>query len=229
MTLTQEDVVGILEHALDKRRILNIAGKSGTGKTTLAQLLVGNGMDLEEGEKTVWIQASKTFPGKRFDQLFGDRSAHLKENIFLIPNGPCDNMDAQLALISRIAAEDLMLPPGVRFMVIDNISHHLRYEVGNAKISEIKFLKNRFYNELQSLIFFGLREQITLVLTHEVSYNPEKDKTLPFCHKIYDKLDAVNVLLNKELGQEHFTLEFPMNGSRVEVRYRLMNHGLGLA
>ncbi|GAH49495.1 unnamed protein product [marine sediment metagenome] len=83
----------IISHVFDlakKNGLISIAGKSGTGKTTLALQFISTLMTLEKPyrDQCVWIQASEQFPKKRLRTLFesySDKVNYVLKNIFVAP------------------------------------------------------------------------------------------------------------------------------------------------
>ncbi|MCJ7649488.1 MAG: hypothetical protein MUP85_12800, partial [Candidatus Lokiarchaeota archaeon] len=82
---------------------------------------------------------------------------------------------------------------------IDNISHHLRYRIAevNDFISRSKIV-NQFFDEiLFPLIMFCKRNQIHLILIHEVSQDPETGKTRSFYHKLFNRIQGISITLTR--------------------------------
>jgi len=185
------------------KRIISISGKSGTGKTTLALQIVSSILTNEapyEGS-CVWIQASELFPKKRLLSLFKtapEKIDYLLRNIFVFPRGkPFSNYREQSTFFDDLGA--ILLPSNAKFMVIDNISHHLRLIASlNSNIKKRTILYDQFFNsQLFPLIMRCLRNNITLILLHEVSFNPALGRTLPFFNKLYSRIQAVSITLSQ--------------------------------
>ena len=185
------------------RSIISISGKSGTGKTTLALQLVSTILTNEKSleNSCVWIQASELFPKKRLISLFKTspgKKNYLLQNIFIFPrNKPFSNYREQSTFFNELGT--LLLPSNVKFMVIDNISHHLRFAA--SLYSDIKrkiiLLDQFFSSQLFPLIMRCLRENIVLILIHEVSFDPALGKTRPFFNKLYSRIQTVSITLSK--------------------------------
>jgi hypothetical protein len=177
----------------------------------------------------VWIQASEFFPSKRLSQLFQKdlkKLRFLRNNIFITPlKKPFLSYQEQAVIISQI--QHKTLPPELKVIVIDNISHHLRYEISKYEsISEKISVLNEFYeNQLFPLIMYCQKDEIFLILIHEVSYNPNLKKIVPFLHKLYKRIDTINVYLEKNLISENKILYLTYSDYRNQFNYRIENHG----
>ncbi|MCK4382138.1 MAG: AAA family ATPase [Candidatus Lokiarchaeota archaeon] len=218
------------------RRVISISGKSGTGKTTLALQLVST---ILTGEKPyenscVWIQASELFPKKRLISLFKTSPGkinYLLKNIFVIPrNKPFSNYKEQSTFFNELGT--LLLPSNVKFIVIDNISHHLRLAASqNSDIKRRVILLNQFFSsQLFPLIMRCLRDNIILVLIHEVSFNPSSGKTQPFFNKLYSRIQTVNITLSKNFRSNKKTMEIDCgdNSNRRRLNYEIRDSGISL-
>lgn len=220
-----------VETLLQTRILLSIYGKSGTGKTSLGLYLVGNLITEKEPyhHQCVWIQASEFFPSKRLSQLFQKdlkKLRFLRNNIFITPlKRPFLSIQEQAVFISQI--QHKTLPPELKVIVIDNISHHLRYEISKYEsISEkISVLNNFYENQLFPLIMYCQKDEIILILIHEVSYNPNLKKIVPFFHKLYDRIDSINIYLEKDLLSENKMLHLQYADYKNQINYRIQNYG----
>ncbi len=226
-----QDIFLEVKALLKSRMLVSIYGKSGTGKTSLGLYLAGYLMTENEPYhyQCVWIQASEFFPSKRLSQLFQKdlkKLRFLRNNIFITPlKKPFLSYQEQAVIISQI--QHKTLPPELKVIVIDNISHHLRYEISKYEsISEKVSVLNDFYeNQLFSLIMFCQQEDILLILIHEVSYNPNFKKIVPFLHKLYNRIDSINVYLEKNLMSENMTLYLNYADYSHRFNYCIQNYG----
>ena len=131
---SQKSYLYLIEALLKRHGILSISGPSGSGKTTFAQFIIGHqitsGSDFED--QALWVQSSEDFSRVRLESIFqedDDKLQHLKENIFVTPsNVACSNFTEQQLALAKIIDNNTILPPYLKFIVIDNISHHLRFE-----------------------------------------------------------------------------------------------------
>ena len=230
--------ISSLFDVLKGRGIISISGESGTGKTTLAlQLLTSTLIQKDSFDDTaVWIQASEQFPKKRLVSLFdssnGKSDAILKK-IFLFPTStPFLSYEDQSGFFSTLGSS--MLPFGTKFLVIDNISHHLRFAASCcSNFRERTVLLDEFFSsQLFPLIMRCLRENIVLVLIHEVSFDPALGKNQMFFNKLYSRINSVNVFLSKPFRNTSKTkrLELKLRGNETtsELRYRILDKGISL-
>jgi len=226
--------LGVIHKLMVRHKILNISGESGTGKTTLALQLVGNFLTYTTPfeECCIWVQASEMFPTRRLSSMFNNfpvKFFYLKKNIFITPlNATLNTYFDQSQLLVNIISGHSILPPNLRFIVIDNISHHLRYEI--SKYNNIKFitsLLDSFYDsQLLPLIMFCQREGIYLVLLHEISYDPNADKSRSFLFKLYDRLDTIKIDLEYSCNRRHRRARIFTQDQSQEFKYTLHDSGL---
>jgi RecA/RadA recombinase len=214
--------------------IISISGESGTGKTTLALDMVGNLItsNKQAFSSCIWIQASEYFPKKRLTQMFKNHPNNLRgvnENIFIIPKrNPVSTYEAQSKTIQTIFNSTSMLPPNLKFIVIDNISHHLRFKIAQSNDFSYKasVLDDFYESQLLPLILFCQRNDITLILIHEVSFNPNSMKNRPFYHKLYDRMKTVEIILNNIYNDSQKEMKLSVNNHKYSFIYELGDCGI---
>ena len=232
--IEQETIFGGLKQLISKKKIVSISGCSGTGKTTLALQLVGNFLTQKKpyNDSCIWIQASELFPKRRFDKIFNsfpEKLGYLKDNIFISPSKSiCESYYKQAKIIKNIINDGNYLPPNLKFLVIDNISHHLRYEI--SKFDEIKcklsFLNDFFNSNLLPLLLLSMREEIVLILIHEVSFNINLGENVPFFSKLYNRIDSTFIKLTKDFATQDNTMNVFFNRNKWIFKYRIEDKGL---
>ncbi len=211
------------------RSAISISGKSGTGKTILALQLISTILTERLLENScVWIQTSELFPKKRLLSLYKTSPGkldYLLKNIFVIPrNKPFSNYNEQSTFFNKLGT--LLLPSNVKFIVIDNISHHLRLAVSlSSDIKRRVILLDQFFSsQLFPLIMRCLREKIILILIHEVSFNPSSGKTQPFFNKLYSRIQTVSITLSKNFRSNIKKMEIDCgdksNGRKLNYEIR---------
>jgi RecA/RadA recombinase len=213
--------------------VISISGISGTGKTTLAEYLVGNFLTATKPyqDSCIWIQTSESFPNKRLVKLFQDyheKLDYIKNNIFITPpERVCASFDEQKGVLERIYKENSIIPPNLKFIVIDNISNHLRYEISKFnEIEKITSILDQFFNaHLFPLIMFCQREGIKLILIHEISYNPNLDQNKVFFHKLYERINSLDIILRKNFFTKENTIEISYKEYFWSFNYSLHNNG----
>ena len=164
----QESVMSSVEELFHDNTLISISGKAGTGKTSLSLFLVGSFLtSLQPYEGScIWVQASESFSKKRLNTLFRkntEQLTYLTHNIFVTPGyGIFSSYDLQLNGLKKLSENNYLLPPDIKFIVIDNISHHLRYKLSQMPDMEQRsHLMNIFYDSvLNPLIFLCQRENI---------------------------------------------------------------------
>ena len=212
--------------------LISIVGKSGTGKTTLALQFVSTLMTLEKPyrDQCIWIQASEQFPKKRLRSLFKsypDKVDYVLKNIFVAPGiKPFSNYQDQSAYFRKLKAT--IFPNNARFIVIDNISHYLRFIIAsNSDFKKRGAIMDEFFSvQLFPLIMRCLRDEIILILIHEVSFDPSSGKTKPFFSKLYDRIDSINVNLSKAMGSGLKQMEVSSKGTTTKFVYEIGESGI---
>lgn len=203
--------------------VLNIGGESGTGKTTLAMQLVGNSIK-ESEEACIWVQASERFPKKRAERLFGENSS-LLDSFYLLPSqGVCSNYAELLSVFRLFLKPHAMLPPDTKYIVVDNISHHLRYELmQQSEYQHSSLIINSYFNRvLFPLITFCQHHDMYLVLIHEMSYYPDRNQMDLFLVQLYERIKASFVCLIKQWGQQSHCLRV----KDLQLEYTLKDQGI---
>jgi archaellum biogenesis ATPase FlaH len=211
-------------------QIISLSGSSGTGKTTLALQIVAGSLTakipFEENSSALWIQASESFPKKRVNSMLKLKPElldYLLKNIFIIPSRNIfHTFDEQNKILRDLYLKEL--PPDVKFIVIDNISHHLRYRLAELKdFSSRSKIVNQFFDEiLFPLIMFCKRNNIHLILIHEVSQDPHTGITRSFYHKLFSRIQGISINLTRSIfgkvsqiqvifGKENLTKSYVMN------------------
>ena len=223
-----------LKKLISGNRIISLSGASGLGKTTLAQYLVGKLLiDFRDHEYcSYWVQASEAFSRKRLSRLFEKTPIELdyiKNNMYILPGKkPCNSLLEQNNVLKSIWSEDAIVSPDLKFLVIDNISNHLRYELSLSQSIEstVSLIDSFFDQQLQPLIMFCPRENIVLILIHEVTYDPKINRQAPFCHKLYDRIDTLDIILRKEFRTQEKIMHIDLGDTSFSTKYVLSDEGL---
>jgi len=229
-----------IEHLLTilplTQNLISISGESGTGKTTLGLQIAGFFLthSLPYTQKCIWIQASELFPKKRLISLYQDNNEKLKylqKNILVFPKNSCfPTYESQQVALSSFP--ERFFPPHLKVIIIDNISHHLRYWLMQEEDLHLrsKILDDFYVYQLFPLIMRCQREQIFLILIHEVSYNVKEQTTKPFFSQLYDRLEMLKINLSKSIETQLKTLEILDTNSEfyVQKMYELSRSGFVL-
>ena len=224
----QDVVLKSIEKFFQDYSIISISGESGTGKTSLALFLVGQLLDFKNS--CFWIQASESFPKNRLISMYKEQKEkcdYLLNNVYITPSKVISLYSEQNNLLGKISNNKFLFPPDLRFIVIDNISHHLRFEI--SKVDDIRkrtSILNDFYdNILSPLILRCQRENITLILLHEVSFNVKLQKTLPFFHSLYKRIKGINIFLSRTLTSKERVMKIEVGDKIIPVIFKLNDNG----
>lgn len=227
-----KNILSLKHNYLDKKNdIISISGPSGSGKTTLALQLISNLIQLNKEEKCIWVQASEPFSKKRLEALLSGNSTQknyvLKNTFIFPPDHVISSYQEQLDLLMSLAYREY--PPGIKYFVVDNISHHLRLYLSlQRNITQRSKVVNRFFDEaLFPLIMRFKRENITFLMIHEISQDPNNGATHPFFHKLFNRVQAIHFSFQESirLGRNFLNI-IPYGEKSFQVSYELKNEGI---
>ncbi|TFG18654.1 MAG: hypothetical protein EU533_07520 [Promethearchaeota archaeon] len=215
----------------NKNDIISISGPSGSGKTTLALQLFSSLIQLDMEEKCIWVEASEPFPKKRLEALLSGnltRKTYVLKNTFIFPSDHVitsfkEQLDLLVSLSSRA------YPPGIKYFVVDNISHHLRLYLSlQRNITQRSKEINRFFDEaLFPLIMRFKRENIIFIMIHEISQDPNTGVNHPFFHKLFNRVQAIHFSFQGSLRLgTHILNIIPHTEQSFQVSYELKNEGI---
>ncbi len=234
--ISESKLIDAFKHLFLNKLPISISGESGTGKTTLALFLIGNLLtsEVECNGSCVWIQASELFPIKRLDQIFKDypeKLRYLKENILITPQSHIiHTYKAQGDIVRNIISPTTILPSDLRFIVIDNISHHLRYRITHfTNISDVTAFLDSFYeNQLLPLMLFCRRSNIGLILIHEVTFDPKSSKLRSFFYKLYDRIKTIDIILSNKYNMHEKEITITTTEFTKNFSYTLEQSGISI-
>lgn len=221
----------VLSPYLEKKsKVISISGPSASGKTTLALELISK---ISREENSIWIQASEHFPRRRLDSLLPydeSQKAYVMRNTFLVPaTHVVMSFEELRAILINLNYQDF--PPETRFIVIDNISHHLRYALSQCgEVGVRSKIVNSFFDEiLFPLIMRCFREGIHLILIHEVSQDIETGKTRSFYSKLFNRIDSLAITFSgmTRMGTQRVSIETAIK-CIFEGKYDITSNGITL-
>ena len=159
-------------------------------------------------------------------EIYLEELEYIQNNIFIQPaKRSILSLEEQKSIIETLINPSTILPPSLKYIVIDNISHHLRYTLQHT--TNRYSLLDRFYDEqLFPLILFCIREHIHLILIHEVTYNPTLDRTKPFFYSLYDRIEKIDIVLHKVFNSEKRTMKISHDQSQWKFQYILAHNGI---
>jgi len=229
----QKSIMMSIKDLFHDNTVISISGKAGTGKTSLSLYLIGNFFtsSIPYGGSCVWIQASEPFSKKRLGSMFredGEKLKYLLTNFFITPgSGPFTTYDLQIESLKKFSENDFLLPPDIKFIVVDNISHHLRFKLSQiSDVNQRSSLINTFYETiLNPLIFRCQRDSINLILIHEVSFDVKTQQTRPFFSKLYERIRGVHIFLSKSFISNQRTIELAFNNTQITFKFDLTDNG----
>lgn len=217
---------------ITRSKIISIIGESSTGKTTLALQLIANLMNRNKNSKkeAIWIQASEKFPKNRlitmYQNLPGVVSSLLKR-IYIIPKEKAfSTISAQSNFFKSFIK--LVLPPEIKYIVIDNISHHHRFAQANISNlnKKMKFMNQFFNQELFPLLMFCLREKYYLILIHEVSFNPKSGQLRAYNNQLFKRVKGIEIYLSKSISSNLKSMKISIQGFFKQYTYEITDRGL---
>ncbi|MFX1501154.1 MAG: AAA family ATPase [Promethearchaeota archaeon] len=212
--------------------LVSISGESGTGKTTLALNIIGNLLTYKAPFKDscIWIQTGESFPHKRLAHMFAEskeKLEYIENNIYVIPQQVIVHTYEEQTTIFQKFGSNADLPPDLKYVVIDNISHHLRYKLTHYNtFKDISSLLDCFYEtQLMPLILFCKRHEIVLILIHEVTYSPKLQRVRPFLYKLYDRINTIDITLSNIVNDEKKSMQILVNEIEWNFKYTLEHRG----
>ncbi|MEJ2295765.1 MAG: hypothetical protein P8Y23_13500 [Candidatus Lokiarchaeota archaeon] len=215
-----------------QHKIISIIGESSTGKTTLALQLIANLMSCNNSsnKEAIWIQASENFPKKRLIAMYQNKPgvvSSLLKRIYIIPKEKTfSNVSSQSNFFKNF--KNLVLPPEVKYIVIDNISHLHRF--ARANIPELKekmkFMNQFFNQELFPLLMLCLRKNYYLFLIHEVSCNPKSGKLRAYNNQLFKRVKGIEIYLSKSIYSNLKSMKISIQGISKQFTYEISDRGL---
>lgn len=232
------EISTITARLLKEFTLVNIYGKAGTGKTTYALQLLSDFLPENDSpipfEPTfIWVQASDKFPKKRLIEMYkGDRELlqYLQTHIMVYPKFRITSYDGLCSQLIQLSQKQQKLPFIPTAIIIDNISHYLRLEISRYDdVSLITALMDDFFDTvIIPLVFYCGRRDISLILIHEVSYNPKQDKTVMFNQNLFSNLKSLNIKLETHPVTNTQKISFNYQNYSKTYRYNLRNTGIEL-
>jgi len=221
-----------LREIISEYKIISIIGESSTGKTTLALQLIANLMNLDEKttKKAIWIQASEKFPKKRLITMYQNHPkvvSNLLRRIYVIPKEKTfSDISTQSKFFRNF--KNLALPPRIKYLVIDNISHHLRFAQANISDfkAKLKFMDEFFTQELFPLIMFILRENYYLFLIHEVSFDPKLGQLRAYNNQLFERIKGIEICLSNLVRSKLKMMSISIDGVHKQFTYEISDQGL---
>ena len=227
-----ENILTLLHsHLNEENKIISISGPSASGKTTLALQLVSALIRSNKKEKCIWIQASESFPKKRLVSLLPEdlsRKKYVLHNTFILPSDHAISSFEELnEVLGNLSTQ--LYPPSTRYVVIDNISHHLRLYLSLMQdFSQRSKAVNSFFDEiLFPLIMRCKRELITIIMIHEVSQDPNSGKIRPFYDNLFSRIKSMSISFQGSILFGTQLLFFtPQGKPTLQLLYELKDEGL---
>ncbi|MHA1707453.1 MAG: hypothetical protein ACTSUX_15370 [Promethearchaeota archaeon] len=220
---------------LDSSDFIFISGESGLGKTLLALHFCINWISSENDSRNqcIWVQASENFPKKRLIQVLKGNSANMEivlQNLYIIPRkGIFFNYNEQSKFFRNFPK--MIISPDIGMLVIDNISHHLRTRLFQASnpLQKLKIQDDFYRNQLLNVFSKCFRENIKLILIHEMTFDIQKDKPSLFFSKLFDRIDALNIILLKDLKNNCNKIVLNHENRIEQFNYFITNYGIKFA
>ncbi len=214
--------------ALKQYPFIHIYGKGGMGKTTLVLYLLSR--LLKNDETCLWVQASNLFPKRRLSQMvadFPERLNHLQSHFLILPNtGIIKDFKEQEYLLRKVSHAYLEKIPGLSYLIIDTISHHLRYHLSLEKEmnARARIVNDFFEQHLFPLLMKCSLNKVSLFLIHEVSSGREKG-TKMFYDTLFSRIKGITIELYSDFFNHHKYMKIKMNGRITNFEYKINSEG----
>jgi len=227
--ISQNKFFTVFQDLTKKNLVVSISGESGLGKTSLALYLIGNLIQIEM-TSCVWVQASESFPKKRMNSMFQKYNSvldYLNNNVFVIPKYSCKDFVDFKSTIKLFLSKESVFPPNVKYVVIDNVSHHLRYKLEHIEDinNRTLFLNDFFYSFLQPFLTFCASNNIIPILVHEMSFNPGLNQNKMFFYKLFERIESVSIFLNKDFANNSKYMTITYKTQSWKLNYVLSDSG----
>jgi hypothetical protein len=181
-------------------------------------------------EQALWVQSSEKFPKKRLLTMYRNQpeiASHLLKNIFILPKQHIfSDIWSEAEFFYNIRSK--ILPLGIKYIVIDNISHHHRYaqaNISNIKL-KMKFMNQFFNQQVFPLVMFCLHHNLILIFIHEVSFNPQVGQLKAYNNLLFERIKGINIRLSKPFGNQHKSIRLSTTESYKEYNYDITDQGL---
>ncbi|MBD3254793.1 MAG: hypothetical protein GF383_06855 [Candidatus Lokiarchaeota archaeon] len=223
MQVNENSLREILEY-FRSEPLISVSGKAGTGKTSLVLFILSK--LVSSNETCLWLQTSESFQVRRAKQ-FASADNSTKDSflnyIFVVPRKVCSSYSQQAIVLRNFMTNPSLESLGLKYMVIDNISSLLRFELTRRKTIEEKvLLMNSFFSDsIFPMVMFCQRIDINLILIHEATFVPGIGKTHKFFHKTFDKLDFLDVNLSKVWGANYNVLQISDVRQKWSYKYKI--------
>lgn len=208
-------------------RIIQVSGKSGSGKSTFVQYLVGHLISNKENlSSALWINTGSPFSDKRLEHNFNEapeQLEYIKNNIFLTN---ISSYFKQQNLINELNSLKDFIPINTKLLIFDSISYNFRLKL--MKFNEIdikiKLINSFFIEQIYPLQTFASLNRVNLIFIHEVSYKPKLNKNIKFLHKMFDRIDSIMIKLEINEKREKI-LNLKYHNIEFDSKYNLSNNG----
>ncbi len=67
---------------------------------------------------------------------------------------------------------------------------------------------------------------VTLILIHEVTYDPKTSQTRPFFYKLYDRIKTIDFVLKNKINTTEKSLLLSIDKNHWPLSYNLMHNGI---
>jgi len=147
--------------------------------------------------------------------------------IFIAPDKVFSTFHNQSVFLRNLHSNGFPFPPSTRFIIIDNISHHLRYKVSqiNEVNARVMILDDFYSSGLLPLILHCSRENIILFFIHEVSFNPTLQRTRPFFNSLYERMKGLNITLKQFKPTKKRIMVLKTKGHRNSIEFKIKDSG----
>jgi DNA repair protein RadA len=229
--LNSENINEILEGGFHLGKLYLLFGEFATGKSQICHnLCVQVYGGLKEGKiqcNIIFIDTENTFRPKRIVEISENEGRDYKEvlNSIKVLNAP--NTESIFLILNKLEKESYM--NSVKMIVIDSLTNHIRVDLGNDNISNIK-VRETLIKILQKIRELKNKFNLLVVITSQVKGLPSNISGFtikPILEYIINEYVEESILLSR--SDDGIRYAFLMNSCSLpenNVEFRIAKEGI---
>lgn len=204
-------------------KIIQIGGKSTTGKTTLAMTLLNNIIEQylkSSGNGTViWIDSNNSFSKDRFSSIC-QNPKYLNHIMYRAVTDLSDQQTA-IELIYNLAKSKAM--NNISALVVDDISYHVRNIESKMSYGQFSvYLEAFFENQIKKILQIQQLTNCYIILVHQMSVKKEKSDIV--FSDLYKQINSLFIDLHSDGVNRYATMR--NETIIVKLKYTLTSQGI---